>query len=61
MADTFILAFGLVLIVEGLAPALFPNKWRRYLQKLAEHPTEDIRNIGLFILALGAIIVFLSQ
>ncbi len=61
MTDTLILAFGLVLIVEGLAPALFPNKWKNYLLKLTEQPTADIRNIGLFILTLGAIVVWLAQ
>lgn len=61
MTDTLILAFGLVLIIEGLAPALFPNKWKNYLLKLANQPAGDIRNIGLFILMLGAIVVWLSQ
>lgn len=61
MTDTLILAFGLVLILEGLAPALFPNKWRKYLLKLAEQPASDIRNIGLLILTLGSIVVWLSQ
>ena len=61
MTDTLILAFGLVLIIEGLAPALFPNKWRNYLLKLAEQPAGDIRNIGLFILTLGVIVVWLSR
>ncbi|WP_114326919.1 DUF2065 domain-containing protein [Candidatus Colwellia aromaticivorans] len=61
MADTLLLAFGLVLIIEGLAPALFPNKWRAYLRKLAEQPITDIRNIGLFVLSLGIIVIWLSQ
>lgn len=61
MTDTLLLAFGLVLIIEGLAPALFPNKWRNYLLKLAEQPAEDIRNIGLFLLAFGVIVIWLSQ
>ncbi len=61
MTDTLILAFGLVLIIEGLAPALFPNKWKNYLLKLAKQPAKDIRNIALFILTLGAIIILLSQ
>jgi len=55
------LAFGLVLIIEGFAHALFPNKWRNYLLKLAEQPASDIRNIGLFILALGIIVIWLAQ
>lgn len=61
MADTLLLAFGLVLILEGLAPALFPNKWRAYLLKLTEQSVTDIRNIGLFVLLLGIIVIWLSQ
>jgi uncharacterized protein YjeT (DUF2065 family) len=61
MADTLLLALGLVLIIEGLAPALFPNKWRAYLLKLSKQPIVDIRNIGLFALFLGMIVIWLSQ
>ena len=61
MIDTLLLAFGLVLIIEGLAPALFPNKTRTYLFKLAEQPITDIRNIGLFVLLLGVMVIWLSQ
>tara|TARA_R110002050_G_scaffold125530_1_gene245209 strand:+ start:362 stop:547 length:186 start_codon:yes stop_codon:yes gene_type:complete len=61
MIDTLILAFGLVLILEGLAPALFPNKWKNYLLKLTEQPAGNIRNLGTFILTLGVIVVWLSQ
>jgi uncharacterized protein YjeT (DUF2065 family) len=61
MTDTLLLALGLVLIIEGLAPALFPNKWRTYLLKLAEQPITDTRNIGLFVLLLGVMVIWLSQ
>lgn len=61
MAESLLLAFGLMLIIEGLAPALFPNKWRRYLLKLTEQPTETIRNMGLVILTLGAIVIWLAR
>jgi len=61
MSDTLLLAFGLVLVIEGLAPALFPNKWRAYLLKLAEQSITDLRNIGLFIFLLGMIVIWLSQ
>jgi len=61
LTDTLLLAFGLVLIIEGLAPALFPNKWKSYLLKLTEQSVGDIRNIGLFILVLGAIVIWLAQ
>jgi len=61
MTEIMLTAFGLVLIIEGVGPALFPNKWRNYLLKIAEQPIKDIRNIGVVILAIGVIIVYLSQ
>lgn len=61
MFSTLLLAFGLILIIEGVAPALFPNKWRSYLLKLTELPITDIRNIGMFVLLLGLILIWLSQ
>ncbi len=40
-------AIALALIIEGIIPALFPNKWRAYVLKLAnsDDDWEDI-NIG---------------
>jgi len=61
MTETLLLAFGLVFIIEGFGPALFPNKWRKYLLKIAEQSAGDIRNIGIFVLILGVIIIWLSQ
>ncbi|MFD2165521.1 DUF2065 domain-containing protein [Thalassotalea euphylliae] len=56
--DTLLIAIGLAFILEGFFPALFPNKWRAYVAKLAEEPSASIRNIGLVIMALGAIILY---
>ncbi|GAA6173796.1 DUF2065 domain-containing protein [Colwellia sp. KU-HH00111] len=61
MAESLLLAFGLMLVIEGLAPALFPNKWRRYLLKMTEQPTQVIRNMGISILLLGVMVLWLSQ
>ena len=61
MTATLLTAFGLVLVIEGIGPALFPNRWRKYLLKLSTQSVTDIRAIGLFILALGVVIIWLSQ
>lgn len=60
MMKTLLLALGIVLIIEGLAPTLFPNKWRKYLLTLAQQPAAHIRNIGFFLLVLGIIVIFLA-
>ncbi|TWX52445.1 DUF2065 domain-containing protein [Colwellia hornerae] len=36
MIETLITAFALVLITDGLIPALFPNKWRDTMETLAQ-------------------------
>jgi len=52
-------AIALALIIEGLIPALFPNKWRAYVLKLAEESPQSIRVLGISIIAIGVIILWL--
>jgi uncharacterized protein YjeT (DUF2065 family) len=47
------MALAIALIIEGVIPALFPNKWRSYVLKLANKPVNTIRQIGLFLLLIG--------
>ncbi|WP_350609718.1 DUF2065 domain-containing protein, partial [Pseudoalteromonas sp. 41-MNA-CIBAN-0057] len=39
-------AFGLVLIIEGLGPLLFPNKWQKYLLELSTQKQNVLRRLG---------------
>lgn len=55
---TILMAIALAFIIEGAVPALFPNKWRAYVEKLAKEPVGNIRSIGLIMMAIGAIILF---
>ena len=59
MAETLLMALAIALIIEGLIPALFPNKWRNYVLKLAEESTTAIRNIGISLILFGAFILWL--
>ncbi|MBO9491577.1 DUF2065 domain-containing protein [Endozoicomonas sp. G2_1] len=60
MVDTLLLAFALALIIEGLIPALFPNKWRSYVAKIAQEPAGQIRTFGLIIVAIGLFLFTLA-
>jgi uncharacterized protein YjeT (DUF2065 family) len=53
MLLTLLMALAIALIIEGVIPALFPNKWRSYVLKLANKPVNTIRQIGLFLLLIG--------
>jgi len=61
MVNTLLMALALALIIEGLIPALFPNKWRAYVLKLAEEPISSIRSIGITVIILGCILFWLVK
>lgn len=52
-------ALAIALIIEGLIPALFPNKWRAYVAKLANEPVQNIRFIGIAIIIVGFILLYI--
>ncbi|WP_281560924.1 DUF2065 domain-containing protein [Thalassomonas sp. RHCl1] len=52
---------AVVFIIEGLLPALFPNKWRAYIQQLASQPSGTIRTIGFFMVFIGAVLLLIVQ
>lgn len=59
MAQDLLVALALVLVLEGLLPALHPSAWRRAVEQLAELPDAWIRGFGIALLALGALIFLL--
>ena len=59
MENNLLLAFGLFLILEGILPALFPNRWRAYLLKLLAQPIESIRTMGTITVMVGVILLYI--
>ena len=46
-SDALWLACGLVLVLEGLMPAINPAGWRRMFEQLLQLRDEQIRFVGL--------------
>lgn len=59
--NLIITAFALMLIFEGLAPLLFPNKWRSFILNLAKEQPNMIRKIGLILVLTGSMLLFLNN
>jgi uncharacterized protein YjeT (DUF2065 family) len=59
MTTTLLTALAIALIIEGLIPALFPNKWRAYVLKLANESIGSIRQIGIFLVFVGLVLLWL--
>ncbi|MEO2267903.1 DUF2065 domain-containing protein [Pseudoalteromonas pernae] len=54
-------AFALMLIFEGLGPALFPRKWRSYMAQLATTDERALKIIGIILIAVGALLFHFIQ
>ena len=53
-----LLAFGLVLLIEGLAYALAPSLIERMLEVLRSMPQPAIRQVGLLIALTGFLCIW---
>ena len=60
MAKILWLAFGLVLGIEGLFPALNPNAYRRMVQIMSARDDRTLRLIGLVMMIAGALLIYLT-
>ncbi|GAB1055648.1 DUF2065 domain-containing protein [Shewanella algae] len=54
-----LMALGLVLILEGVGPLLFPNRWRRYLLEMASQPTVIMQRLGGVLVVAGIVILII--
>jgi len=60
MSD-LIVAVGLVLVLEGLVYAVFPDALKRMMALAQTLPDDVLRRSGLTALALGVVIVWLVR
>ncbi|TCT90431.1 hypothetical protein EDC48_104291 [Gibbsiella quercinecans] len=59
MNPTIWLALGLVLILEGLGPMLFPRAWRKMISALTQLPDATLRRFGGGIVVAGCVIYYM--
>ncbi len=57
----FLAAIALVLVIEGLLPALNPSGWRETMVRLAEMESETLRKMGLMSMVAGAVLLYLIR
>jgi len=54
-------ALGLVLVLEGVAYAMFPGKMRDMMRQIPEIPEQVLRLMGISAVAIGLLIVWLVR
>jgi uncharacterized protein YjeT (DUF2065 family) len=57
MIKTLLLAFALMLLIEGMLPFLAPRVWRETFRRLTELAEGQIRFLGLSSIVLGLILL----
>lgn len=58
-SDAIWMAMALVLVFEGLLPALNPTAWRRLFEQVLQLPDHQIRVFGLGSMVVGLVILWL--
>ncbi|RRN45563.1 DUF2065 domain-containing protein [Lautropia dentalis] len=56
----WLLALGLVLVLEGLMPLLVPGGWREAVRQLAALRDGQLRFVGLMLVLAGLFLVVLA-
>jgi uncharacterized protein len=57
MAESLVLAFGLMLLIEGLLPFVAPAQWRATVTRVAQLRDGQIRFMGLGAILLGLLLI----
>ena len=61
MVNTLLLAFALMLVIEGLLPFLAPRVWRETFRRVTEMSDGQIRFIGLSSMRVGVVLLTVSR
>lgn len=61
MTDAMWTALALVLVLEGLMPAINPGGWRRMFEQLLQLDDQKIRMMGLISMTAGLVLLWLIE
>lgn len=56
---TLLMAFGLMLVIEGLLPFLAPRLWRDTFRRVTEMADGQLRFVGLTSIIIGLAMILL--
>lgn len=61
MRGEIVTALALVLVIEGLLPAISPSSYKRTVETFSRLPDGTIRYVGLGLMAVGALLLYLIR
>jgi uncharacterized protein YjeT (DUF2065 family) len=61
VVQTFLLAFALMLVIEGLMPFIAPRVWRETFRRVTELADGQVRFLGLSSIVAGLILMVIIK
>jgi uncharacterized protein YjeT (DUF2065 family) len=61
MSEAIWIALALVLVLEGLMPAINPGGWRKMFEQILRLSDQQVRMAGLVSMVIGLIALWLIQ
>jgi len=61
MAQTLLMAFALMLVIEGLLPFVLPQVWRETFRRITQFSDGQIRFFGLTSMLIGLLLLILAS
>lgn len=61
MWQYLVIGLGLVFVLEGIMPFVSPDRYRRFLLRMAEQSPKSLRTVGLVMMIIGLGIVVAMQ
>jgi uncharacterized protein YjeT (DUF2065 family) len=55
------IAFCLLLVIEGIIPFLYPQRWRRLVSQLAQISDSSLRMVGCISMIAGTALLLISR
>ncbi|HUJ87294.1 MAG TPA: DUF2065 domain-containing protein [Burkholderiales bacterium] len=61
MGTTFLMAFALMLVIEGALPFVAPKIWRDTFRRITQMTDGQIRFIGLSSMMVGLLVLLVAR
>jgi hypothetical protein len=61
VVQTFLLAFALMLVIEGLMPFVAPRVWRETFRRVTELADGQVRFLGLSSIVVGLVLMVIVK
>jgi len=59
--NPLLMAFGLMLMLEGALPFMAPRVWRQTFQRMIDLNDGQLRFVGLAFMAVGVLLMFVLR